>query len=356
MRATHLFGARISWVQPDAVLGFRFVPNHKYWYNKENDHPITGKINKFGWRDKNWKLDKLKNTYRIAVLGDSYVEALQIEQNSTFLSLAEQRLNNKLKNKKVELMNFGRSGFTQTEELLVLKNEILKFSPDMVILFFLPENDIRDINKKTAPDLLRPFYNISENKKLILNTDFSITYQFKIKSLINNFKLHSALISLFCYRLNAYLAQKNINDKKDISVAEASFNKLDKYLSLCTANPDPIYLENYRLNKLLIKNIVENCNQNKIRLILITINTPAYIPEIEGKYKNIDPSFNAEFFEDELKNYAESLNIDYLGLQRIFSSYYKKTGIRLHWNHWNYEGHKLVAQALAGKLSSIISQ
>ncbi len=41
LRTTHLFGARISWSQPDPILGWRFTPGSHYWFNKENDHPIT---------------------------------------------------------------------------------------------------------------------------------------------------------------------------------------------------------------------------------------------------------------------------------------------------------------------------
>jgi len=68
----------------------------------------------------------------------------------------------------VELMNFGRSGYTQTEELLVLKNHVAQFFPDMVILFFLPANDIGDVSKETATGVLRPFFNISQKGELIL--------------------------------------------------------------------------------------------------------------------------------------------------------------------------------------------
>ena len=60
LRVTHLFGARISWTSPDPILGYTFNPGKDYWVNKENDHPISGKINRFGWRDKEWSLDKPK--------------------------------------------------------------------------------------------------------------------------------------------------------------------------------------------------------------------------------------------------------------------------------------------------------
>ena len=52
LRTTHLFGARIACSEPNSTVGWRFTPNCKYWYGREGDHPITGRINNYGWRDR----------------------------------------------------------------------------------------------------------------------------------------------------------------------------------------------------------------------------------------------------------------------------------------------------------------
>lgn len=44
-------------------------------------------------------------------------------------------------------------------------------------------------------------------------------------------------------------------------------------------------------------------------------------------------------------------------MQRVFKQYHEDTGLKLHWGnwgHWNYEGHKVVADTLTHKLESII--
>ena len=355
LRTTHLFGAKISWTEPDPILGWRYTPGRNYWYNKENNHPIIGKLNSYGWRDKEWSLKKPQNSYRIAVLGDSFVEAFQVELDNTFLALTEHQLNDN-HDAKVELMNFGRSGFTQTEELLVLKNEISRFFPDMVILFFLPGNDIEEISKETSSNLGRPFYHISDTEELILDTSFAKAREFKIRSFINIVKQHSALISLLTERYIAYKKQKQAKTKINKTVTR----RIDGSSSLCTANPDKAYLRSYHLNKILIKAMSEYCREKGINFMLVVIETKAYIPEIEEKYKSVHPTFNTNFFEDDLMNYAKLLNIEYLGLQRIFRQYYNTSGTFLHWKvgeeygHWNYQGHKLVANTLSNKLKSIV--
>ncbi|MBN2144936.1 MAG: SGNH/GDSL hydrolase family protein [Candidatus Aureabacteria bacterium] len=346
LRCTHLFNARMAVAMPDPLLGWRFIPNGKYWNNSENDHPVSGTYNRFGWRDREWSVEKPKDTYRIAVLGDSFVEAAQVEMEKNFLRLTEDILNKKLKNK-VELMNFGRSGATQSEEYIVLQKDVPQFHPDMVILFFAPVNDIEDISIETAPDKLRPFYNLM-NGHLILNTDFVHTRDYKIKSFINWFKSHSILISFLCERYNHYAQVKNM-----IKARQNSPGKLEPYFSLCTENPDPRYVENYRLNKELIKAIAAYCKKNEMKFMLAVIDINSYLFENERKYKSIDSSFNSFFFEDDLKHFSESMKVDYLGLQRIFQKSYESNHVPLHWGHWNYEGHKVVSDALVNKLKAL---
>lgn len=344
LRTTHLFGARISYAEPCPILNYRFTPGRKYWHNKENNHPITGRINSYGWRDKEWSICKPQDTYRIAVLGDSYVEAFQVESQATFLALTERQLS-KNYDLKVELMNFGFSGATQTEELLILRNDVEQFSPDMVLLFFLPSNDIKDVSRETAPRIMRPFYNISGNGELILDVSFREMRGYKIRCFINYFKQHSALISLLCERYCAY---------QRASRTGTSPEKIEGSLSLCTDNPDATYLRNYQLNKILIKAMSQYCKEKGIRFMIVCLDISTYIPENEKNYTTIDSTFNTNFFEDDLKNYAKLLNVEYLGLQRIFRQSYESNRICLHWGHWNYEGHKVVANALANKLKSII--
>lgn len=354
LRTTHLFNATVSWSEPDHILGWKFTPGRRYWSKKENDHPITGRINSYGWRDKEWSIKKPINNYRIAVLGDSFVEAFQVEMDRTFLALTDNQLN-KNQHNKAELMNFGRSGFTQTEELLVLKNCVSQFSPNMVVLFFSP-NDIGDVSRETTSDLIRPFYHISESKELILDTNFVKMREFKIKCFINWLKQHSSVISLLCERYNSFKKQIRATAKRKANTkgGETSPKKLEGYLSLCTDNADANFLRNYKLNKILIKIMSEYCKEKGIRFILVTRENRAYIPEVEKKCKLIDSTFNANFFEDNLRAFAKSINVECLGLQRIFRQSFENMGVSLHWGHWNYEGHKVVANALTKKLKLII--
>lgn len=353
LRSTHLFGARTVWSQPDPVLAARFVPHSAYWDNKENDHPITGTINRFGWRDTEWALSKPDDVYRIAVLGDSYVEAFQVELDSTFLKRAERDLNDTA-HKTVELMNFGRSGFTQTEELIVLQQDVVPFSPDMVIVCFLPGNDIADVRKQTAPHHDRPFYEVSSTGALVLDTRFTNTWSYKIRSLINPFQRRSFFISLIAERYTALTLDRAQQTFDQALQRRSRPDRLSGYLSLCTQTPDTAFSKSYAFSKHLIGQMAGYCKDRGIRFLLLCLNDQTYKPEAEAQYAHIDSTFDAYFFEDDLQRYADSLHVDFLGLQRVFRQAYMEKGEALHWGHWNYLGHRVVAGALSEKLRGIL--
>jgi hypothetical protein len=62
LRTTHVFGARLAYMVPDSLLAWRFCPGSQYWSFEENDHPVTGSINSYGWRDDEWSLAKSPDT------------------------------------------------------------------------------------------------------------------------------------------------------------------------------------------------------------------------------------------------------------------------------------------------------
>jgi hypothetical protein len=76
---------------------------------------------------------KPKDVYRIAVLGDSYVESLQVDPENNFLARLEYQLNDRYKPRKFEVLNFGVSSYNLGQMLLRFQNLALKFQPDLVV-------------------------------------------------------------------------------------------------------------------------------------------------------------------------------------------------------------------------------
>ena len=70
---------------PDVHCGTRLQPGFQAWFTKEGRTYV--RINSAGFRDVERSESKPPDTVRIAVLGDSYAEALQVPLEQTFFEL-----------------------------------------------------------------------------------------------------------------------------------------------------------------------------------------------------------------------------------------------------------------------------
>jgi len=84
------------------------------------------RINRDGFRDRERRMEKPAHTTRIAVLGNSWTEALQVPLESTFCAVMERELARcaAASDNRVEVLNFGTSGYSSAQELLTLRLEV----------------------------------------------------------------------------------------------------------------------------------------------------------------------------------------------------------------------------------------
>jgi hypothetical protein len=81
---------------------------------------------------------KPPDVYRIAIFGDSYVEALQLSRKANYLSLLGKELSQRL-GKKVEVLNFGVSNYSVAQDYVRYQTVAKQFKPDLVIQVFRVE-------------------------------------------------------------------------------------------------------------------------------------------------------------------------------------------------------------------------
>ncbi len=130
--------------QPDEVRGYSLKPGMEGWYRKEGAAFV--RINSEGLRDREHSKPKPAGVLRVAVVGDSYAEAFQVEQEKAFWSVLEKRLAlcPALAGRQVEVINFGVSGYGTAQELLTLREKVWDYSPDVVLLAVTTNNDVSD--------------------------------------------------------------------------------------------------------------------------------------------------------------------------------------------------------------------
>lgn len=100
--------------------------------------------NRWGFREREFKLTRPDNVYRIAVIGDSYTYGQGIPENERYTNLLEKYLNKK--NNKYEVLNFGKGGANTIDEITILRDVVLKANPDFILLQWTV-NDVEEHKK-----------------------------------------------------------------------------------------------------------------------------------------------------------------------------------------------------------------
>lgn len=155
VRLLHLVPDRF-W-QPHPLLGTTLVPGASgWWTQEEHEFVVPVRINDAGRRDLDRAPAKPPGTFRILLLGDSFVEALQVPIEETFARGLEQRLPARF-GRPVEVVSMGVSGYGTASEYLWYREVGRQFGADVVLLSFYPGNDVRN-NSDTLEPTLRPVY------------------------------------------------------------------------------------------------------------------------------------------------------------------------------------------------------
>jgi lysophospholipase L1-like esterase len=162
-----------SFTTQDRDLGWALRPGAEGWFLDEGRAHV--RINSHGMRDRDRSRAKPSETVRVAVLGDSTTESLQVDLDRTWPALVEQKLAScaALHGKNVEVLNFGVSGYGTAQELLQLRQRGWAFEPDVVLLAFFPGNDL--FNNVRALNPTNPNhapYFIVRDDKLFLDDAF----------------------------------------------------------------------------------------------------------------------------------------------------------------------------------------
>ena len=118
----------------DADLGYVLRPGAEGWSVKEREN--YERISAQGLWDRIHTLQRPPDTIRIAVVGDSFSEAKQVNLEQAWWAVMERELNRRLEpeHRRVEVINFGVAGYGLPQEYLVIKQKVWQFDPQIVLL------------------------------------------------------------------------------------------------------------------------------------------------------------------------------------------------------------------------------
>lgn len=363
----------------DYYRGFALRPGMAGHYQREGESDVS--INSDGLRDREHSKIKPADTVRIALLGDSFAEAMHVPMEQTFWSLLERKLEecNVFPGKRVEVINFGVSGYGTAQELMTLRQKVWDYSPDIVMLAFTTFNDIYDNSRALSKTEEVPYF-VYSNGELVYDASFRDSRAYRQRdSSLNRFGRwfhdHLRIVQLVHYiQFTAKLRLTDWRNRRRLAAAPSSAQTMP------AGNPKPpptadsigidnmIYLEPqdenwkeaWRVTEGLILKMRDEVNQKGAKFLLVPLSNAIQVyPDqvVRQKFMNYVGVSTMFYPNLRLKALAARENIDLLDLAEPMQAYADQNKVFLHGfrsdpgnGHWNATGHRVAAELIAQHL------
>ena len=345
----------VLWIYDDTV-GSRLYAGSEGWFRNEGEAYI--KINSAGLRDREHAIAKPPNTVRIAVLGDSMTEALQVAVDKPFWSVLERQLKScaALKGKDVEVINFGVSGYGTAQELLTYTKWAAQYSPDATILGFYAGNDVRNNSRSLEPNTLRPFFTLRGDNLVI---DDGFLHDPAYVSYKSTFDRRQPFFGFRTFQLMRQI-KSIVENWSQAHAAEPRGENLEAGSDDNVFFPPPtkVWSDAWSVTEKLIVALRDAVAQNGGRFVVVSI--PVGIqahPDAEARKQFMRTRHLDDLWypDRRMAELGAREGVDILTLGQAFQSYAEKNRVYLYGfantklgtGHLNENGHRLIGEALA---------
>ena len=165
--------------------------------------------NSHGYFDNEYSYEKAPGTKRIVVIGDSIAQGLGLDQegNDAFGKRLERQLNLGTEpTNKIEVIVLAVTGYSTSQELIILKEQALKYAPDLIIWSYVFNDPAHPIYHNANGELGRYFYQPKiQVAHLLSKSIFSINEA--IKSISCEKEYHQQLHCIYWDEISANLNQ-----------------------------------------------------------------------------------------------------------------------------------------------------
>jgi hypothetical protein len=277
-------------------------------------------INNEGW---NSPVDytTVKHRPLIAVIGDSYIDAMQVESGSDYPSLMRNALEGEY-----DVYSFGMSGAPMSQYLHMSRYVTERFDPD-ILIFNIVTNDFDE-----SVHSIRPFIHlmtVDERDGSIVEIPPRVDRRHSEYSWTKRALKKSAIVRYLF--LNLRMKQ---------TVAALRSRKKEKYI-------DNTKADRIKANAAKIDDAVDYIvrtirEENPDRRIMFVIDAP------RGAIYAGDPgSYGLSFLHDMMKEACSSHGVELLNMTDAMTEDYRKNGKKFNSeydNHWDAYGHEVVAR------------
>lgn len=348
------------------IFEYEHVPNYSYISERE-EFKAQVTYNSDGLRDREFNQNKDNNVFRIAVVGDSYVEGAEVELNDTFVKQLEKFLNDSYsKGIKYEVINFGTVSYNSDHEYVVIKEKVSKYNPDLVILVFF-FNDLDAFNKSSLltvqGEKILPLYplkpptppKVSWARKIITELiSRSVLWDYLINRKLYGqapellLKFHNFKTAIF----GEAETDRSIRDRLKLQITRKKFS--DFSVKVFQPSKQKELEQAWQAQEVILKEEKKTIESWGSKFMVVLATAPFYyreqsIDDFIKTYGLTKEDFDPQLSNKKILELLNKLKIDHLDLLPMISEYEKKQEIPLHYQtdiHWTKEGHRVVAEII----------
>jgi len=298
----------------------------------------TVSFNTAGMRDTEHARAKKPGVYRILLLGDSFMEALQVPFDSAFPTRLATDLESR-SGMQVEVINAGVSGWGTDDELRYLTSYGLAYRPDLVLVAVTLHNDISDN--------LRQEWHTLEAGELVDQPIERMPYlSYKVVE----------LKSFLASRLQIYQLWRRVRHAGEMRQTASNLNS---HIIQLLRDPSPEQIEwGYQFTDRLLAQMQVDVNATGGKLALVLL--PLRVQLSDSLFRSFvtaagvapgDMSIDGP--QRHFKALAGGLGIPVIDLLPPFREWVADSSgsLYLEWDgHWNYTGHRVAAGVTAAGL------
>jgi len=347
------------WYRPDSHVGGVLRPGVEGWFKSEGRAYV--RISSAGLRDREHSIEKPEGVYRLAVLGDSFSEAMQVDVKDAFWSVLEDKLTQCAyrPGKRIEVINFGVSGFGTAQEYLMLESVVMRYRADLVLLQFMNGNDVTDNSIALNAERMRPYFLLDRRRELVLDASFVTTKVFQRQSsalmeFARSVADHSRVLQLI-----------RASTKMAVFPRASADTAIEPGLkpAVLAAPRDSSWEDAWTVTERLILAMNEYLRRRGVPLVVVTtpfaiqVHPDRRVREAEQAKLGIPDLF---YPDRRLEASARKRGIAVIPLtyemQRLAESgriyFHGFPNTRMGIGHWNEDGHRVAAEIIAGHLCS----
>ena len=328
LRLTHL-ATEVAWVQGDPQLGFKLIPNQAgtFVVGKFGDEKVRFQINSEGWNStKNYRERRDPAVVRIAIIGDSYIEALNVHPTNAVGAVLEKALS---PTSEIEVYSFGISGASLSHYLAIMRYVRSQFSPDLYIINIV-HNDFDESLATVDRSMFHGLRRAGSSYEEVPPT----MYQ---PSLFRRIVGHSATIRYLTINLKVRFELKDIRRIGDLWGTTHRF----------AANIDAAKIDVHETKNIVnyvFKKYLQEAESDRQKLVLV-VDSPR-----QPIYEGLNPHTSLAFqYNQVVTEVCRDLLLHCLDLTDHFWSDFQRNRRRFNSiidGHWNAHGHEVAASAI----------